>query len=212
MSSSAANRSPSPRQWDRYADAEDEGPLIAGVAAGDRDAFATLYDRYAPRVYGMAMRVLGRDADAEAVVSDVFLSLWKDPHGFDPSRGALRTYVLLLARSRSIDRLRAGATRAERTEAAAIESLPEMVKRQHSDRPDTRLVEHENSDQVRTAVGRLEAKQRTPLEMAYFQGLTHAEIAEQLGEPLGTIKTRIRTALQTLRSALRSVGRDHDVL
>jgi RNA polymerase sigma-70 factor (ECF subfamily) len=158
----------------------------------------------------MALRVLGRDADAEAVVSDVFLSLWKDPKGFDPSRGPFRTYVLLLARSRSIDRLRAGATRAERTEAAATESLPGMTERQHSGRPDALLVERENKDQIHSAVGRLDAKQRTPLEMAYFQGLTHAEIAEQLGEPLGTIKTRIRTALQTLRSALRSVGGDHD--
>ena len=212
MSSSAANRSSKSRERDDCADADIDAPLVAAMAAGDRDAFATLYDHYAPRVYGMAMRVLGRDADAEAVVSDVFLSLWKDPKGFDPSRGPFRTYVLLLARSRSIDRLRASATRAKRMEAAAAESLPEMVKRQHSDRPDNRLVEDENSDQVRSAVGRLDAKQRTPLEMAYFQGLTHAEIAEKLGEPLGTIKTRIRTALQTLRSALRSVGRDHDVL
>lgn len=209
MSSSAADRSSKLFRRDSGGD-DDDSPLVTAVAAGDRDAFATLYDLYAPRVYGMALRVLGRDADAEAVVSDVFLSLWKDPKGFDPSRGPFRTYVLLLARSRSIDRLRAGATRAERTEAAATEALPGMTRRQHSDRPDALLVERENKDQIRSAVGRLDAKQRTPLEMAYFQGLTHAEIAEQLGEPLGTIKTRIRTALQTLRSALRSVGGDHD--
>jgi RNA polymerase sigma-70 factor (ECF subfamily) len=208
MSSSAADRSS--KLYRRDSGGDDDAPLVAAVAAGDREAFASLYDLYAPRVYGMALRVLGRDADAEAVVSDVFLSLWKDPKGFDPSRGPFRTYVLLLARSRSIDRLRAGATRAERTEAAATESLPGMTERQHSDRPDAVLVERENKDQIRSAVGRLDAKQRTPLEMAYFQGLTHAEIAEQLGEPLGTIKTRIRTALQTLRSALRSVGGDHD--
>jgi RNA polymerase sigma-70 factor (ECF subfamily) len=211
MSSSAADRSSKLFRRDSGAD-DDDAPLVAAVAAGNREAFASLYDLYAPRVYGMALRVLGRDADAEAVVSDVFLSLWKDPKGFDPSRGPFRTYVLLLARSRSIDRLRAGATRAERTEAAASESLPGMTERQHSNRPDALLVERENKDQIRSAVGRLGVKQRTPLEMAYFQGLTHAEIAEQLGEPLGTIKTRIRTALQTLRSALRSVGGDHDDL
>jgi RNA polymerase sigma-70 factor (ECF subfamily) len=209
MSSSAADRSSKIFRRDSGGD-DDDAPLVAAVAAGNREAFATLYDLYAPRVYGMALRVLGRDADAEAVVSDVFLSLWKDPKGFDPSRGPFRTYVLLLARSRSIDRLRAGATRAERTEAAVAESLPGMTERQHSDRPDALLVERENKDQIRSAVGRLDAKQRTPLEMAYFQGLTHVEIAEQLGEPLGTIKTRIRTALQTLRSALRSLGGDHD--
>jgi RNA polymerase sigma-70 factor (ECF subfamily) len=211
MSSSAADRSSKLFRRDSGAD-DDDAPLVAAVAAGNREAFASLYDLYAPRVYGMALRVLGRDADAEAVVSDVFLSLWKDPKGFDPSRGPFRTYVLLLARSRSIDRLRAGATRAERTEAAATESLPGMTERQHTDRPDALLVERENKDLIRSAVGRLGAKQRTPLEMAYFQGLTHAEIAEQLGEPLGTIKTRIRTALQTLRSALRSVGGEHDDL
>jgi RNA polymerase sigma-70 factor (ECF subfamily) len=211
MSSSAADRSSKLFRRDSGAD-DDDAPLVAAVAAGNREAFASLYDLYAPRVYGMALRVLGRDADAEAVVSDVFLSLWKDPKGFDPSRGPFRTYVLLLARSRSIDRLRAGATRAERTEAAATESLPGMTERQHTDRPDALLVERENKDLIRSAVGRLGAKQRTPLEMAYFQGLTHAEIAEQLGEPLGTIKTRIRTALQTLRSALHSVGGEHDDL
>lgn len=208
MSSSAADRSS--KLYRRDSGDDDDTPLVAAVAAGNRDAFASLYDIYAPRVYGMALRVLGRDADAEAVVSDVFLSLWKDPKGFDPSRGPFRTYVLLLARSRSIDRLRAGATRAERTEAAAAESLPGMTRRQHSDRPDALLIERENKDHIQSAVRRLDAKQRTPLEMAYFQGLTHVEIAEQLGEPLGTIKTRIRTALQTLRSALRSVGGDLD--
>jgi len=212
MSSSVTNRSPDPRPSEDGAGLDGDAPLVEAVAAGDREAFATLYDLYAPRVYGMAMRVLRRDADAEAVVSDVFLTLWKDPKGFDPSRGPFRTYVLVLARSRSIDRLRAGATRANRTEAAMTESTPALVDRLSSERPDKLVSERENHDQVRCAVQRLDDKQRTPLEMAYFGGLTHAEIAEQLGEPLGTIKTRIRTALQTLRSALRSVGGGHDDL
>ncbi len=212
MSSSVTNRSPDPHPGPDGAEPDGDGRLMDAIAEGDRDAFATLYDLYASRVYGMAMRVLRRDADAEAVVSDVFLSLWKDPRGFDPSRGPLRTYLLVLARSRSIDRLRAGATRAQRTEAAMTESTPALVDRLGSQRPDVVVAEREDQDLVRCAVGRLNEKQRTPLEMAYFGGLTHAEIAQQLGEPLGTIKTRIRTALQTLRSALRSVGGGHDDL
>lgn len=188
----------------------DDGALLGAVAQGDRDAFATLYDLYAARVYGMALRVLGRETEAETVVSDVFLSLWENPHRFDASRGPLRTYLLVLARSRSIDRLRAGATRAERTEAAAVESASALAARQTSDRPEVKIAERERQDLLHAAVGRLEPKQRTPLEMAFFEGLTHAEIAARLGEPLGTVKTRIRTALNTLRSALRSVGRRHD--
>lgn len=191
---------------------DNEAALVAAVAAGDRDAFASVYDLYAPRVYGMAKRVLGRDTDAEAVVSDVFLSLWENPGRFDPSRGGLATYLLLLARSRSIDRLRAGATRAQRTEAAAAESAGDRLTRQDDGRPDSRIVEQEDNAKLHEAVGRLDSKQRTPLELAYFEGLTHAEIAQRLGEPLGTIKTRIRTALTSLRSALRPVGRDQDVL
>jgi RNA polymerase sigma-70 factor (ECF subfamily) len=92
------------------------------------------------------------------------------------------------------------------------ESTPALVERLSSERPDVLIAEREDHNQVRCAVQQLDDKQRTPLEMAYFGGLTHAEIAQQLGEPLGTIKTRIRTALQTLRSTLRSVGGGHDDL
>lgn len=192
-------------------DPDDEpAELLAAMARGDRDAFASLYDRYAPRVYAMALRVLRKEAEAEAVVSDVFLGLWENPQRFNPSRGPLRAYLLMAARSRAIDRLRAAATRAERTEAAGRGTAGERVVRAMDERPESRLAETENRAQLHAAVSNLDSKQRAPLELAFFEGLTHAEIAQRLGEPLGTVKTRIRTALTTLRSALRPTAKDRD--
>ncbi|TWT95346.1 ECF RNA polymerase sigma factor SigK [Botrimarina colliarenosi] len=188
----------------------DDAALVGAVAEGDRNAFAALYDRHVPRVYGMALRIVRREAEAEAVVSDVFLSLWGQPQRFDPSRGPLRTYLIVLARSRALDRLRAGATRADHTEAAATDSGQSHADREKATRPDQQAMQLERSALVRAAVEQLDTKQRTPLELAYFEGLTHAEIADRLDEPLGTIKTRIRTAMSALRGVLRTLGGDRD--
>lgn len=185
---------------------DNDTALVALVAQGDRDAFANLYDRYAPNVYGLAMRILRNAPDAESLVSDVFLELWRKPERFDASRGAFRTYLLTLTRCRGIDRLRAHATRADKTAAAGDESANRQRDRQDAGSPLQLAVAGEHGRFVREAVSELDDNQRVPLELAFFDGLTHQEIAERLDTPLGTIKTRIRTGLRTLRGALAKIG------
>ena len=148
-----------------------------------------LYDRYSSIVYGVALRVLGDTGAAEDVLQEVFLQLWRNPGTFDSSRGNLGAWLAVIARNRAIDGLRK--RRPETDIADMVVSVePDMA----GDAERTRAME-----KVRGALGNMPAAQRSALEMAYFEGLTHIEIAAKTGEPLGTIKTRIRTALLALR-------------
>jgi RNA polymerase sigma-70 factor (ECF subfamily) len=148
-----------------------------------------LYDRYSSIVYGVALRVLGDTGAAEDVLQEVFLQLWRNPGAFDSSRGNLGAWLAVIARNRAIDGLRK--RRPETDIADMVVSVePDMA----GDAERTRAME-----KVRGALGNMPAAQRSALEMAYFEGLTHIEIAAKTGEPLGTIKTRIRTALLALR-------------
>ena len=148
-----------------------------------------LYDRYSSIVYGVALRVLGDTGAAEDVLQEVFLQLWRNPGAFDSSRGNLGAWLAVIARNRAIDGLR---KRRPETDIAdvAVSVEPDMA----GDAERTRAME-----KVRGALGNMPAAQRSAVEMAYFEGLTHIEIAAKTGEPLGTIKTRIRTALLALR-------------
>jgi RNA polymerase sigma-70 factor (ECF subfamily) len=148
-----------------------------------------LYDRYSSIVYAVALRVLGDTGGAEDVLQEVFLQLWRNPGAFDSSRGNLGAWLAVIARNRAIDGLRK--RRPETDIADMVVSVePDMA----GDAERTRAME-----KVRGALGNMPAAQRSALEMAYFEGLTHIEIAAKTGEPLGTIKTRIRTALLALR-------------
>jgi len=148
-----------------------------------------LYDRYSSIVYGVALRVLGDTGAAEDVLQEVFLQLWRNPGAFDSSRGNLGAWLAVIARNRAIDGLRK--RRPETDIADMVVSVePDMA----GDAERTRAME-----KVRGALGNMPAAQRSAVEMAYFEGLTHIEIAAKTGEPLGTIKTRIRTALLALR-------------
>jgi len=166
--------------------------LISRVRAGDEDALAALHDRYAQVVYSVALRVLGETTQAEDILQEIFLQLWRNPQTFDSSRGSLGAWLAVIARHRAIDHLR------RRRPETDIEDVIVAV--------DTRLEQTTDRNmtiaKIRTAVERLPVEQRKPLEMAFFEGLTHSEIAGKTGEPLGTIKTRIRSALLTLRKAL----------
>lgn len=183
-----------------------DAQLMVGVTSGDKHAFTQLYDRYAGTVYGVCLRVLRRQTEAEAVVSDVFWEIWRKPTRFDPLRGSCRAYLFTLARSRAIDRLRASATRKQKTQAAMQEAAGDLQQHQESQEPSEAVVADERQQAVRVAVGRLEREQREALLLAYFDGLSHREIAEQLGKPLGTVKTHIRRGLQTLKVVLKSLG------
>ncbi len=173
-----------------HADASDDMRLVARIRAGEQGAMSELYDRYSSVVYGVALRVLQDAAAAEDVLQDIFLQLWRKPDAFDSSRGSLVAWLAVIARHRAIDRLR------QRRPETDIEEVVIASSTDLRDETERSLV----IEKVRAALGEMNEDQRKALEMAYFQGLTHAEIAEKTGEPLGTIKTRIRSGLRVLRA------------
>ena len=172
-------------------DHRDDAALVARLRAGDQSAMADLYDRYSGVVYGVALRVLANATAAEDVVQEVFLQLWRNPQTFDAERGRLAPWLAVIARNRAIDHLR------KRPAEADIDELPISTGVDlESDAAQKFAV-----DKVRGVLSSLPQDQRKALEMAFFEGMTHTEIAGKTGEPLGTIKTRIRTGLLALRKA-----------
>ncbi len=169
--------------------AVDDATLIARVRTGDQDAMAALYDRYSPLVYAVALRALGDSSSAEDVLQEIFVQLWRNPAAFDSSRGSLAAWLGVIARNRSIDHLRR-----RRPE----ENLEEVVIAASVDLR-TETERNLAIAKVRTALNGMPAEQRRCVEMAFFEGLSHSEIATRTGDPLGTIKTRIRSALTYLR-------------
>lgn len=166
--------------------------LMSRIRSGDEDALAALHDRYAQVVYSVALRVLGETTQAEDILQEIFLQLWRNPQTFDSNRGSLGAWLSVIARHRSIDQLR------RRRPEIDIEDVIVAVDSDLEQIADRNIV----VAKIRAAVDRLPADQRKPLEMAFFQGLTHSEIAAKTGDPLGTIKTRIRAALISLRKVL----------
>ena len=175
-------------------EAGDDMRLVARVRAGDQQALAELYDRYSKVVYSVALRVLQDTGAAEDILQDIFLQLWRKPDAFDSSRGSLAAWLAVIARHRSIDRLR------KRHPETDLENCVIASGTDWRDETERSLV----IEKVRVVMNEMGPDQRTALEMAFFQGLTHTEIAEKTGEPLGTIKTRIRSGLQQLRTRLAS--------
>jgi RNA polymerase sigma-70 factor, ECF subfamily len=165
--------------------------LLWAMRSGDESAMVKLYDRYSSIVYAVALRVLGDTGAAEDVLQEVFMQLWRNPGVFDSSRGNLGAWLGVISRNRAIDSLR---RRRPETDVAdvVISVEPDMAGEAERARA---------MEKVRGALGSMPAAQRSALEMAYFEGLTHTEIADKTGEPLGTIKTRIRSGLQALRKA-----------
>ena len=155
---------------------------------------ALLYDRYYSIVYSVALRVLGDTSAAEDVLQEVFIQLWRNPGLFDSSRGSLGAWLAVIARNRAIDALR---QRHPETDIGDVIVSVEPDMAGHAER--ARVME-----KVLGALGAMPRAQRSALEMAYFEGLTHTEIAAKTGEPLGTIKTRIRAGLLALRKAFNS--------
>lgn len=171
---------------------------LARMAQGDGEAVASLYDRHARAVYSLALRILHDRAEAEDAVQEVFAQAWRQASRYDPSRGAVAAWLLNLTRSRAIDRLRMRQSRPQGTpDERAATSIADS-----SPLADAQLFSSEQVARVRAALEDLPAPQRIPVELAYFEGLTHSEIAARLEQPLGTVKTRIRLAMITLRDAL----------
>ena len=174
--------------------------LIGRMADGDESALAALYDLWSERVHTVAFWILKDSDDAEDVVEETFWQAWRSAGRFDRQRASASTWLLMIARSRSLDRLRALRRRAERTTAAASALIDEMNE---GAAPVALQAEvPESGAQLAGALEALPAEQREALELAYFRGLSHAEIAQHTAQPLGTIKTRIRLAMQKLRQQL----------
>jgi len=168
--------------------------LVSAIRGGDQSAMATLYDRYSSIVYSVALRVLADTGAAEDVLQEVFMQLWRNPTAFDASRGSLGTWLAVITRNRSIDALRK-----RRSETDIDEVIVSVQPDLASEAERTRALE-----KVRGVLGSMPVSQRTALELAFFEGLTHTEIAGKTGEPLGTIKTRIRSGLLTIRKAFEA--------
>jgi RNA polymerase sigma-70 factor (ECF subfamily) len=151
-------------------------------------------------VYSLALRITRLPADAEDVTQEVFAQAWRDAARFDPSRGNLAAWLLVMARTRALDRLRRNRRRpAEPMEAFAVDAIPHQ-----GPGVDQLVASAEEAARAREALAALPGDQREAVELAYFEGLTHSEIAAKTSLPLGTVKTRIRSAMQQLRAALAS--------
>jgi RNA polymerase sigma-70 factor (ECF subfamily) len=174
--------------------------LMKRAALGDSEAIATLYDRYAAALLGVAIRVLGTRSEGEDVLHDVFVSLPQRARYYTAERGAVIAWLAILVRNASIDRQRRRGRAAQlglRAEARPAEEAPD---------PERSAVATSAREQVRRALAALPAAQRASLEAAFFEGLTYTEIAEREGLPLNTVKSRCARALHALREALADVG------
>ena len=172
--------------------------LLHAIARGDEQALASLYDRYKLILFGLVMRILHSREEAEDVMQELFLQVWKRASDFDEARGRPFTWLVTLARSRAIDRLRSLGAR----ERAATESALGAGPEPSSDAVDD-AIRSEQSKIVRQALAELPEEQKQALLLAYFEGLTQTEIATRLGAPLGTVKTRMRSGMIKLRELLR---------
>ena len=173
-----------------------DAALLLRVRDRDERAIEALYARYSGPLYSLAYRVTGADRYAQDVVQEVFIALWKDAGRYDPSRGALSSWLFALARHKAIDLVRKEANVRKHTADVDLEF------READDDVDHEAWLRLRRDTVRAAITQLPEAQRTALELAFFGGLTHVEVAEQLDIPLGTAKTRIRAALLRLRDIL----------
>lgn len=170
-----------------------DSALVSAIRSGDQGAMAVLYDRYSSVVYSVALRVLGDTGAAEDIQQEVFMQLWRNPGSFDSSRGNFGAWLAVITRNRSIDALRKRRPETD-AEDVVLSVVPDLAG--EADR--SRIAE-----KVRGLLGGMPSPQRAALEMAYYEGMTHTEIAAKTGEPLGTVKTRIRAGLMALRKAFQ---------
>jgi RNA polymerase sigma-70 factor, ECF subfamily len=185
-------------------DAQDRR-LIDGVLRGDEDAFRGLFGRYAPTAMALARRVVRQPHLAEEIVQEAFLALWRDPTGYDPTRGSVRAWLFGAVHHRAVDAVRREESqrrRAEQMVAGVRDEVPD-----HAEDVVQGLAQPTERRAVRDALGRLPAEQRRVLELMYFDGLTQTEVADATGLPLGTVKSRTLLGMRRMRTALEELER-----
>jgi RNA polymerase sigma-70 factor (ECF subfamily) len=181
----------------------ESGSLLPAVAHGDLGAFEQLYDRHSSTLYALLLRILANPDDAQEVLQETFVKAWTNAKMFDAVRGSDVAWLISIARSRGIDRLRSRKIRGDREDEAGREissSFGFVEKRTGADD----AIQSEERTAVRGALAELPESQRIALALAYFEGLSQSEIAEKLGEPLGTIKTRMQLGMKKLRERLKA--------
>lgn len=180
--------------------AEADRQLLVSVVGGSADALGALYDRHAGTVFALARRILTRLEDAEEIVQDVFSQVWREAARYQDTRASVAGWIVMLTRTRSIDRLRSRMARPDQVAGIDPDAAPPL---RSSDRnPEQVTISGQDVEAVRKALVELPDAQRTLVELAYYEGLTHTEIATRTGVPLGTVKTRIRNAMASMRAVL----------
>ena len=191
-----------PRSLESRARNEDWMALIRRAAAGDQSALTALYDGTNRLVFGLVLRILGDHATAEEVLLDVYTQVWRQAASYDGARGTPATWLFTIARTRAIDRLRSGRLGDERRRPIeAAENEPSRLAN-----PEESSLDAERRALVRSALESLAPEQRQVIELAYFGGLSHSEIAARTGQPLGTVKTRVRLGMSKLSELLRPLA------
>jgi RNA polymerase sigma-70 factor (ECF subfamily) len=180
--------------------AEADRALVEAIAGGSADALADLYDRHAGIVFGLARRIVSKAEDAEEVVQDVFAQIWKQASRYSGGRGSVAGWIVMLTRTRAIDRLRA--RRARPDEDRGEEPGPAVAIAAPGADPEAMALSGEEVARVAGALATLPDSQRSLLDLAYYDGLSQSEIAARTGVPLGTVKTRMRAAMGVLRQKL----------
>jgi RNA polymerase sigma-70 factor (ECF subfamily) len=178
--------------------ASDDLALVRRMAAGEADALAELYDRYAPVLLAVGRRILGEAGEADEILQEAFLQAWKQAERYDSGRSSVSTWLVLLARSRALDRFRSRDARDRARIAAEREPQPNT-----SSGADDNVLHAERRRRVRDALAELPEEQRQVVELAFYEGLSQTEIATRTGAPLGTVKTRALLGMKKLRHALR---------
>jgi RNA polymerase sigma-70 factor (ECF subfamily) len=172
---------------------------MQAIAAGDQAAFTQFYDATNRQTYGLLLRMLKNPATAEEVLLDVYLQVWRQAAHYETARGSVLAWLMTIARTRALDRMRASGYQARENEDLEIVSL---TKASADDSPEETSLLNERQRMVRAALAQLSPEQRSLIEAAYFDGLSHSELAERFDLPLGTVKTRIRSGMLVLRKEL----------
>lgn len=179
--------------------------LMSEIARGDQEAFASFYDQTQRLVFSLALRILHDQGLAEEVTSDVFMQVWRQAANFETMRGTPLSWLMTIARTRSIDRLRASAYL--RQESELLDTVAEQPATSLS--PEKASLYREQQQLVRTALRQLSPDQRRLIETAYFEGLSQSELAEKFALPLGTVKTRVRSGMMILKKQLTATQREN---